>query len=165
MSCLEVWKRFNDFLEVSNFGNVKSHKKIINGEVCKNGYKRIHVSNNGTQYKYLVHRLVAETFIENPLNKPQVNHIDGNKQNNKVENLEWVTCSENNKHAYKTNLKSAKGENNGFCKLTEKQVLEIRSLYEKGKHNGYNANELAKKYNVSSKTILNIINKKIWKHI
>jgi hypothetical protein len=67
-------------------------------------YFYISLSKNGKVRKRLVHRLVGETFIPNPENKPQLNHIDGNSQNNKVDNLEWVTNAENTLHAYRTNL-------------------------------------------------------------
>ena len=165
MNSLENWKRINDFLEVSDQGNVKSHGKLIKGEICKNGYKRINVSHKRTHFKILVHRLIAKTFIPNPENKLCVNHKDGNKLNNCVSNLEWCSYGENMKHAFKTNLRNAKGENNTQHKLTEKQVCEIRNLYEKGKHNGNNAYKLAEKYNVNPKTILDIVNRRLWKHI
>jgi hypothetical protein len=64
------------------------------------GYEFVHLSVNKTLKNFLVHRLVAESFIDNPYNKPTVNHKDGNKRNNHVENLEWATQAENNKHAF-----------------------------------------------------------------
>lgn len=160
MSCL---KNVNDFLQVSETGQVFSHGKAIRGEVTRNGYIRIHVSHHGVQYKFLVHRLVAEAFIPNPDNLPQVNHKDGNKQNNSVENLEWCSASDNQKHAYRMGLKSAVGEKNGQSKLSEKDVIEIRTLYVKGKHTEHNSRGLAKKYGVDPKTILDIVNGKLWK--
>lgn len=157
------WVNFNSFIEVSNNGEIKSHGKLIKGEICKAGYRRIHVSHNGTQYKFLVHRLVAMAFIPNPDNLPCVNHKDGNKLNNNVDNLEWVTHSENQKHAYRTGLKSANGIKNGHHKLTEKEVETIRALYVKGKHSENNSYGLAKKYGVCPKTILQIINGVTWR--
>ena len=150
MNCL--WKSVNDFISVSNYGDIKSHGKLIKGEICKNGYKRIHVSHKGIDYKILVHRLVAEAFIPNPENKPCINHIDGNKQNNCVENLEWCTYSENNKHAYKKGLKSAKGERNGMSKLTKNDVEFIRThCVKNSKEFGFVA--LGKRFGVNPKTI------------
>ena len=157
------WVNFNSFIQISKNGEIKSHGKIIKGEICKNGYKRIHVSNNGVQYKFLVHRLVAETFIPNPNNLPCVNHKDGNKLNNSVENLEWVSYSENQIHAYKMGLKSADGVKNGQHKLTEKDVLYIRKHYVKGKHCENNSYGLANKFGVSAKTIQQIVNGVTWK--
>lgn len=101
----EIWKdiEFDKNYKVSNTGKIYSVRsnKIINGEKTKKGYIRVALTN---AKRYLVHVLVAQTFIPNPENKEQVNHIDGNKQNNCVENLEWTTQSENMKHAYKLGL-------------------------------------------------------------
>lgn len=163
MNCLKSWKPFNDFIDVSSDGDVKSRGKMLKGEICRNGYKRIHVSKNGIHYKYLVHRLVAETFVPNPFNLPVVNHIDGNKQNNSVANLEWCTYSDNLKHAFKTGLRSCDGKNNNRHKLTNVDVQEIRRSYIKGKHGALNATGLAKKYGVNPKTILDIVNNKTWR--
>lgn len=162
MHCLKNWKAFNDFIDVSEDGEVKSHGKIIKGEICKNGYRRIHVSNDGKSHKYLIHRLVAETFIPNPDSLPCVNHIDGNKLNCAVSNLEWCSYSYNQKHAFKLGLRFAKGVMNPMHKLTETEVKEIRNSYVKGKHTDCNSNGLAKKYNVDPKTILDIVNGKTW---
>lgn len=166
MNSSEKWKTINDFIQVSNFGNVKSHNKLIKGETCKNGYKRIHVSNEGIDYKFLIHRLVAEAFIPNSENKPCVNHKDGDKENNNVDNLEWVTYSENETHSYKVlNKQSPKGESRPNHKLTEKEVVEIRRIYVKGHNSPTNSYMLAEKYNVSPKTIQNVVKRKVWKHV
>ena len=92
---------------VSNFGRVKSliTNKILNQYKDRYGYLRVILSLNGKQKIYLVHRLVAKAFIPNPENKLEVNHKDGNKENNHVDNLEWVTSKENVKHAYKMGLR------------------------------------------------------------
>lgn len=155
------WKKYNDFIEVSEAGDVKSHGKLIKGEIVRAGYKRVHVSHEGKSYKFLVHRLVAEAFIDNPQKLPVVNHKDGNKLNNYVDNLEWITYSGNLAHAYRIGLRSSDGELNSMSKLTVQQVREIRSLYEKRGKN--NSNTLAKSYGVSPKTIQNIVRGKSWK--
>ena len=155
------WKKYNDFIEVSEAGDVKSHGKLIKGEIVKAGYRRIHVSHEGKSYKFFVHRLVAEAFIDNPEKLPVVNHKDGNKLNNSVNNLEWITYSGNLSHAYRTGLRSSDGELNSMSKLTLQEVKEIRSLYEKrGKNNSY---VLAKTYGVSPRTILGIVRGESWK--
>ena len=74
--------------------------------LCKNGYYYVDLQNKGYKRKFPLHRLVAQHFIPNPDNKPTVNHIDGDKSNNSVSNLEWLTYSENTKHAYDTGLNS-----------------------------------------------------------
>ena len=154
------WVKINDFIEVSNFGEVKSHGKIIKGEITSGGYCRVHISHKGVQYKFLVHRLVAEAFILNPNRLPEVNHIDGNKQNNSVDNLEWCTRSQNTSHAFKTGLRNYNGCKNPHSKLTQSDVETIRRIYVRGKHCENNSYGLAKRYNVSPKTIQNVVNGK-----
>lgn len=107
----EEWKDIKGYeglYQISNLGNVKSvykngNFKILIGGI-KNGYRQVILVKDGKRKYINVHRLVAEAFIPNKENKSQVNHIDGNKLNNKVDNLEWCTQSENMKHAYKIGL-------------------------------------------------------------
>lgn len=107
-----------------------------------------------------VHRLIAECFIPNPLNLPQLNHKNGIKTDNRAENLEWVTRKENIKHAYKTGLINNKGEKHTVAKLTDEEVYKIK--YEL-KHLG--SCELGKMYNVSHACISLIKHNKKWKHV
>jgi hypothetical protein len=105
----EIWKKINDFpYKISNFGRVKNNDGLImRTRVLKNGYESLSlVNNNNEKFNKTVHRLVAEAFIPNPENKETVNHKDGNKLNNLLENLEWNTQSENVKHAFDTGLKT-----------------------------------------------------------
>lgn len=79
-------------------------KKVLKGSIGEHGYKYYRLSKDGKKKMFYAHRLVAEAFIENPNNLPIVNHIDGNKLNNNVKNLEWVSASDNIKHAHETGL-------------------------------------------------------------
>jgi len=114
----EIWKEIPNtkgYYKVSNFGNVYSvrRNKIIAKNVHRNGYVSAWLGVDDKIMTKPVHRLVAEAFIPNPQNKTQVNHIDGNKQNNRVDNLEWVTQSENMKHAQRIGLQK---HTNSTCK-------------------------------------------------
>ena len=96
---------FEKFYEVSNLGRVSNYRKVMRPFINNSGYEVVDLRVNGTRTKKLVHRLVAQAFIPNPNNKCEVNHIDGNKLNNSVDNLEWVTSSENKQHAINSGLK------------------------------------------------------------
>lgn len=132
----EIWKPIKNYeglYSASNTGKIKSlHYKHKNMEKTLNlskqscGYLKVELYKNGKSKIYYVHRLIAETFIQNPDNLPQVNHIDGNKLNNNVNNLEWVTASQNQIHAVKNRLHAPsyfKGKF-GSESLNSKQVLQ-----------------------------------------
>ena len=103
--------------DVSQVFNVK-RKKLIKLQLDKDGYLVVQLWKNSKAKKFKMHRLVAMAFIPNPENKPQVNHINGIKYDNSIENLEWVTQSENMLHAYKTNLRNNKNNKNVKIKST-----------------------------------------------
>lgn len=126
------------------------------------GYLVMSLSKNGEREYVLVHRLVAEAFIPNPENKPQVNHLDGNKANNSVFNLEWCTQKENNIHAYAINLKKGPiGEKNWFCKLSSADIIEIRKL----RSIGMTLIQIAERFSISFQMVSRICNKNNWKHL
>lgn len=155
----EIWKPVSDYdkYEVSNFGRIKSFNwnkiKILKPFINGKGYLciRLYKEKNQSQ-DFRVHRLVAELFIPNPENKPQINHIDGCKLNNHVSNLEWATQSENMRHAIVNGLKIApQGEESKRAKLTNEQARYIRE-----NPDSLNTVELAKMFNVVPATISNI---------
>ena len=99
----EIWKDIKDYegiYQVSNFGRVKRVEtdRILKGYKRTDGYLGLRLSKNKIVYNELIHRLVAQAFIPNPENKPQVNHIDEDKTNNKLSNLEWSTAKENSNY-------------------------------------------------------------------
>ena len=122
----EIWKPIKDYeglYEVSNLGNVRAlnyHRqkimKILKTKYTKDGYYETTLLKNSKPKSIRTHRLVAETFIEIPKNKPQVNHKNGNKLDNRVENLEWCTCKENIQHAIKIGLEKLDGHKNPNAK-------------------------------------------------
>lgn len=137
----ELWKDIRGYeglYQVSNLGRIKSlnynHRNIEQVrklDISNKGYPCILLSKNGKHKKRSVHRIVAETFIPNLGNLPQVNHIDGNKQNNNVNNLEWVTNGENEKHAYDMNLKKKNcGKKNGMAKSVIQYDLDNNFIAE-----------------------------------
>lgn len=158
--------------QVSNYGNVKSlprkthnankyiKEKILKPCIGNVGYKMVSLSKNGKGTLKTLHRLIAQNFIPNPDGLPCVNHIDGNKLNNYVGNLEWVTYSGNIVHAFRTGLMtSASGERAGMSKLTSKDIYVIRYLLNKKVANKF----IARIFNVNPSTISSIKRGKIWK--
>lgn len=168
---------FNGIYEVSSFGRLKScaRPKKTKGNGIAYLPERIRIPNvkregyaffslyRESRYKLMyLHRIVAIAFIENPLNLPQVNHIDGDKLNNCASNLEWVSASDNCRHAIANDLYvQAKGESAGNAALTEADVLEIRRMASCGVMH----KDIAEIYPVGRKAITKIVNRQRWKHI
>lgn len=190
---MELWKSLKDvvecgdFYEISNLGNIRSIDRKVNSRNClrtvkgtvlkpntnKDGYRFIIVSMNGSYKRYLMHRLVALAFIDNPENKPVVNHIDGNKSNNTLVfddtlqvwkgNLEWATKKENTRHAVATGLLvGKKGEENPNSRFSDETAIEIFNKY---KTNKYSLQELADEYNSSLAVLSSIVAGKSRKHL
>jgi hypothetical protein len=165
----ELWKpvsRNNDYA-VSNLGRVAcAASGITITVVCQSdngrGYKLVSTGPRVKRKNYYVHRLVAEAFIPNPDNLPEVNHKDGDKSNNRAANLEWVTLQQNRDHAVRNNLIS-RGERSPHAKLKEKDVLDIiRALKEDPK---LNKTAIGRKYGVNCTTIIKLSRGERWKHI
>jgi len=132
--------------------------KELKKQIDKDGYETIGLRKNNKLYIKKVHRLVAETFIPNPQNYPIVNHKNSIRNDNSVENLEWCNNSMNQKHSFMSGGRNNFGENHSHNKLTEKDVIEIITLF----INGINKRQISKKYNVTAQTIGNIFNGKSW---
>jgi len=145
---------------VDEDGNVFSHIKGIRLKPGISGAGYYYVDLAGKSRK--VHRLVAEAFLPDFLDKPQVNHIDGNKQNNHISNLEMVSAKENVVHAFKTGLRvGLKGENNGNTKLSNEDVTIVKRLILTGE----TTTSIARKFEVSRQVISHIKFGRTWKHI
>lgn len=163
----EFWKTAFSHYEVSNLGRVRSNIKSYQKETMTyTDYYLISFQDNGHGYLSLnykgrniyLHRLVAEAFIPNPHNLPEVNHIDGNKYNNCVSNLEWVTRSENVKHALKNGL-APSGAKSWNAKLTKEQAITIYKKY----WGGIQAAKIANQYKICESTIYKIAKKEKYK--
>ena len=178
-STIETWRAIAGYegeYEVSDFGRVRSLDRVVdgprgqlrrNGKVLSpsiaNGYEHLALCKNGLRKYFLVHRLVAASFIGHCPVGRQINHIDGKKLNNRPSNLEYVTQSENTLHAYRTGLlKSMCGVDSPHAKLTDKDVLEIRAAYAAG---GITMKKIAYKYEVGHSQIRRIIQRQKWAHL
>ena len=153
------WKDINHKVKV-NIEGVVFLKKRNRNAVCgvnSYGYKQINLGWTGEKMDIrLVHRLIAQSFIPNPKNKSDVNHINGNKLDNRVENLEWTTRSENTIHQWKTGLARTP-----IYKLKPLDILKIKRLYKTGKYSQY---KLGGMFGVSQPHIGDIILGQRWKH-
>lgn len=183
----EIWKDIPDYdgkYQISNYGRVKRLKrnvfvrvlgktveistpKILKLNLVKSGYLYITITANNTKRTLKIHRLVAEVFIPNPNDLPEVNHIDGNKENNCVDNLEWCTHKENIQHALKNNLLNDRsGNNNANCKKinqydSDGNFIKLwNSIYEITKETGFERHGITRCCTSKSKTYKGYI----WKY-
>ena len=177
----EEWKDiigYEGLYQVSNLGRVKSinrvvyyndgrkfnySSKILKVNINKRNYNNniVHLYKNGIRKAIPVHRLVATSFIVNNDNLPEVNHIDGNRNNNKVENLEWSSRKDNMKHAFDNGLINNIGINHGNNIYAESQIIEVKKLLLlKLPHK-----QIEEITGVKKGTIEQISRNKQWKHI
>lgn len=151
------WKQHPDIerIEVSDEGQVRnSLTKHVYIQHVNRGYKRVTLSIKGKNKHFRVHRLVSQVFIKNPDNLPQVNHINGNKLDNNVTNLEWVTAKDNMRHAYFIGLR--------YEGLTNEQKDFIREHY-KPRDSKYGGRPLAKLFNVSEKVVYRFVHNHMYR--
>ncbi len=176
----EYWEiAIPGYYEVSSYGNIRSLDRIVSHpqgpmllrgkdmklSLANTGYLQVEFRVNGKRETHRVHRLVAFLFIYNPdLEKfNQVNHIDGNKLNNRADNLEWCDASYNLKHAFQNNLMIAKkGEEKPNAILTAEEVQRIRFLYSTG---DYTQHDLDKMFKVGAGTVNKIVRNLAWTHV
>lgn len=160
-----IWKSIPGFsnYSISNTGLVKNNQtnRLKKTTVDNYGYLMFGITKNYKQKAFRIHRLLAQLFIENPKNQSVINHKDGNKLNNSLNNLEWCTYKHNNIHAFNTGLNMHIGENNTASKITEKDALEII----KELNFGLRIIDVSKKLNISYNIVKNIKNGKNWKRV
>jgi len=166
----KIWRDilgYKGVYQINDLAFVKSLKrprgkrdKIISSCVAQTGYKTVVLFKNSVRKIYLLHRLIAMAFIPNPENKPCINHKDGNKLNNSLDNLEWCTRAENNQHAFRNGLINKSGEKCNLSKLKSYQVLEIRKLLKK-----YKQKDIARKFHIDQSTVSYIKTKRLWAHL
>lgn len=173
----EQWKEHPEFpaYEGSTKGRVRSWKTNGWGRRMTPRIMRPAIRGKRKLYPYLsfdlyvggkargvfVHRFIAECFIPNPENKPQINHQNGNKLDNRIENLEWVTNSENQKHAFATGAQDKRGEKHHLAKLTDATVQAIRAESKDGMAQDF----LAEKYGVTQPNVSMILSGEHWGHL
>lgn len=155
---LERWKKvkgLEKYYWISDHGRIRSRFKILKQRITRNYlYARLQVSDNGYKLNknLSVHRVVAINFVDNPLNKPQVNHIDGNKLNNHYANLEWVTAKENVAHALKTGL--TKLLNKGSLRFKRSKIDKVFELRKQGMYH----KDIANRLGMGVSTVTHVLN-------
>ena len=161
---MEIFKDINKFenkYQISNTGKVISKKTGLQLKPMynKKGYQYVHLSiNRYKSTKQYIHRLVGIHFIPNPDNKPQINHIDGNPSNNNVDNLEWCTNDENQRHAVLNNL-HFQGESHRCSKFTNESILLLPKLVQAG----FTPKLINQITGVAVSNLLKIFNGKLWR--
>lgn len=165
--CWKWVKGYENLYKISNFGRVKSFHKMNERLLItypnRLGYPVITLAKNKIHKLVTVHRLVAGAFIRNPQQKKLVNHKNGVKADNRVNNLEWCTQSENISHSYRTGLqKPLIGSQASWSKVNEKQVIQMRKKFAKG---GYTYKRIGQEYGLKTVAAFQIIKRVNWKHI
>jgi len=159
-----IWKQIPDYpmYEVSSHGYVRRGNFVLNPQITKKGYSRVTLYKDRKGKSFVVHRLVLWAFTGVYL-KLHGAHINGMKTDNRLSNLKWATAKENEMDK-EIHGKRAKGERNGYAKLSENDVREIRKRYKITKRPRWsNSKDLAKEFNVSQQHIMAIIRRDLWR--
>lgn len=163
----EIWKDFLEYnnYEVSSLGRIRNKNtgKLLSGRINEDGYRIVKLTYKKYHHDvWFTHRVVAFVFIKNPRKHKEVNHKDGNKLNNSVENLEWCDRQHNMRHAFDNGLGVAlSGTKSGASKLKIDDINKIFTLYESGM--SYSA--IGRVFNVKHNTISSIVKRVTWKHL
>lgn len=158
---IEEWREYNGY-KVSNFGKVIGKKgKYLSTNIAKDGYVPTSIKDYNGKTIHGLHRIVATVFLPNPNNLPEVNHLDGVKHNNRLDNLEWCTKKGNQDHEVLV-LQQRSGTNNYMNKLTDEQVIEIHNLCKEGK---LLYKDIAKLYEISNTVVSSIAQAIRWRHL
>lgn len=166
------WKHINDYPDyaISDTGKVmrvthspysRSKRILLKPMQAPNGYLHVKLFKSNTPKRITIHRLVAQAFIGSCPSGRETNHIDGNKTNNHIQNLEYLTKSENCRHAFSIGLKSLKGSKNNHAKLTEMGILQILSYIKQGCRKV----DIAVFFDVTQRNIRKIASGTRWNHV
>lgn len=177
---METWKRIPGYslYEASDLGRLKTFnwknkgvEAIMKPAMDGSGYLRTMLKRDGDGKiaTIKVHRIIGQTFIPNPENKPEINHKNGIRTDNRLMNLEWCNHSENIKDSFTQGRSSNKGAKNPAATLTDEQVIEIRKNYVYGRRSqhdpGQTKKQIAEQYGVKMSAIKQVILNKTWKHL
>lgn len=162
----EIWREavgYENLYRISNLGNLQD---ILTGKIRKSslnsrGYPQLHLWRNGKKRNHTIHSLVMASFVGDRPTMMDINHRNGNKTDNRIENLEYVTRSQNIKHAFSIGLISKQGEKNPRAKLTDALIFSIRQL----RKEGMTGRMLSRKFGISDGHVSDIVHHRLWAHV
>lgn len=163
---MKIIPNTNDCYSATEDGKIFSHNggKTVEKIQFTNGagYKSVGIYDKGKQRRFYVHQLVMRTFVgDKPFLKANINHIDGDKNNNSISNLEYCTYKENHAHAIQNGLRNPVGEGNGRAKLTKEKVIVMRHLYDIGNP----SNTIARLFGIGYTQSTRVCKRVQWKHV
>jgi hypothetical protein len=168
---MEIWHSIEGYegvYQISSLGRVKRlisnrclKERILKPNTVRDGYQAVKLCKDSLKKVFVIHRLVARAFIQNPQAKPFINHIDGNTSNNCISNLEWCTQSENIIHSYKRGRIAQHGQDRPNAKYSDDIIREVRLK----RSMGLSCHKIAEEYNMSHQYVSAISNRLVWKHV